>query len=139
MMNLQNEIRICHKNFMINAVEHNLSLSQNTSISCYTQICIMYKAMHRSSYRLYILGLLSKHHAPHTCLRHISLCTFHCTSLRNKQFLIFYQERCEMGELKFIYSGYGHTSLVTQPMLQLRPNCTELRSMDYYHQMFCRF
>ena len=30
-------------------------------------------------------------------------------------------------------------SLVTQPMLQLRPNCTELRSMDYYHQIFCRF
>ena len=24
-------------------------------------------------------------------------------------------------------------------MLQLRPNCTELRSMDYYHQIFCRF
>ena len=30
-------------------------------------------------------------------------------------------------------------TLVTQPMLQLRPNCTELRSMDYYHQIFCRF
>jgi hypothetical protein len=30
-------------------------------------------------------------------------------------------------------------SLVTQPMLQRRPNCTELRSMDYYHQLFCRF
>ena len=30
-------------------------------------------------------------------------------------------------------------ALVTQPMLQLRPNCTELRSMDYYHQIFCRF
>ena len=30
-------------------------------------------------------------------------------------------------------------SLVTQPMLQLRPNCTELRSMDYYLQIFCRF
>ena len=30
-------------------------------------------------------------------------------------------------------------SLVTQPMLQLRPNWTELRSMDYYHQIFCRF
>ena len=28
-------------------------------------------------------------------------------------------------------------TLVT--MLQLRPNCTELRSMDYYHQFFCRF
>ena len=33
----------------------------------------MYKAMHRSSYSLYILGLLSKHHALHTPLRHISL------------------------------------------------------------------
>ena len=30
-------------------------------------------------------------------------------------------------------------TLVTQPMLQLRPNWTELRSMDYYHQIFCRF
>ena len=30
-------------------------------------------------------------------------------------------------------------TLVTQPMLQLRPNCTELRSMDYYHQILCRF
>ena len=30
-------------------------------------------------------------------------------------------------------------TLVTQPMLQLRPNCTELRLMDYYHQIFCRF
>ena len=28
-------------------------------------------------------------------------------------------------------------SLVTQPMLQ--PNPTEFRSMDYYHQIFCRF
>ena len=33
----------------------------------------------------------------------------------------------------------GGKSLVTQPMLQLRPNQTELRSMDYYHQIFCRF
>ena len=30
-------------------------------------------------------------------------------------------------------------ALVTQPMLQRRPNSTELRSMDYYHQIFCRF
>ena len=28
-------------------------------------------------------------------------------------------------------------SLVTQPILQCRPNPTELRSMDYYHQIFC--
>ena len=65
--------------------------------------------MHRSSYRLYILGLLSKHHAPHTCLRHISLCTFHCTSLRNKQFLNFYPVR--NGRVEIFYSGYGHTVL----------------------------
>ena len=32
----------------------------------------------------------------------------------------------------------GH-SLVTQPMLQLRPNQTELRSMDISNQIFCRF
>ena len=30
-------------------------------------------------------------------------------------------------------------TLVTQPMSQLRTNWSELRSMDYYHQMFCRF
>ena len=30
-------------------------------------------------------------------------------------------------------------SLVTQPMLQCRPNRTELKSMDYYHEFFCRF
>ena len=30
-------------------------------------------------------------------------------------------------------------ALVTQPMLQLRPNCTELRSMDSYIQILCRF
>ena len=30
-------------------------------------------------------------------------------------------------------------TLVTQPMLQLRPNCTELRSMDLYNQILCRF
>ena len=33
---------------------------------------------------------------------------------------------------------YG-SSLVTQPMSQLWPNRSELRSMDYYHQIFCRF
>ena len=30
-------------------------------------------------------------------------------------------------------------TLVTQPMLQRQPNPTELRSMDHYHQIFCRF
>ena len=30
-------------------------------------------------------------------------------------------------------------SLVTQPMLQRRPNRTELRSMDSYIQILCRF
>jgi hypothetical protein len=29
--------------------------------------------------------------------------------------------------------------LVTQPMMQRRPNPTELRSMDSYIQIFCRF
>ena len=33
---------------------------------------------------------------------------------------------------------YTHESL-SGPMLQLRPNPTELRLMDYYHQFFCRF
>ena len=30
-------------------------------------------------------------------------------------------------------------ALVTQPMLQLRPSCTELRSMDSHTQILCRF
>ena len=34
---------------------------------------LMYTAMGQSSYGLYILGLLSKHHATHTILRHMSL------------------------------------------------------------------
>ena len=29
--------------------------------------------------------------------------------------------------------------LVTQPMMQRQPNCTELRSMDSYIQILCRF
>ena len=32
-----------------------------------------------------------------------------------------------------------HISLVTQPMLQHRPNPTELRSMDSYIRILCRF
>ena len=39
----------------------------------------------------------------------------------------------------FNYVDYLGRSLVTQPMLQCQPNPTELRSMDYYHQIFCRF
>ena len=39
----------------------------------------------------------------------------------------------------FITNYVFKWALVTQPMLQLRPNRTELRSMDYYHQIFCRF
>ena len=39
----------------------------------------------------------------------------------------------------FNYVDYLVRSLVTQPMLQCRLNPTELRSMDYYHQIFCRF
>ena len=30
-------------------------------------------------------------------------------------------------------------SLVTQPMMQHQPNCTELRLMDSYIQILCRF
>ena len=30
-------------------------------------------------------------------------------------------------------------SLVTQPMMQRQPNCTELRLMDSYIQILCRF
>ena len=33
----------------------------------------------------------------------------------------------------------GDSSIVTQPMLQCWPNCTELRSMDSYIQILCRF
>ena len=33
----------------------------------------------------------------------------------------------------------GFTTLVTQPMLQLRPNQMELRSMDLLNQILCRF
>ena len=52
---------------------------------------------------------------------------------------------------KFLRLGFGKgtffnyvvdylgRSLVTQPMLQCRMNPTELISMDYYHQIFCRF
>ena len=32
-----------------------------------------------------------------------------------------------------------HLSLVTQPMMQGQPNPTELRSMDSYIQILCRF
>ena len=40
-----------------------------------------------------------------------------------------------------LWSHWHNTqwSLVTQPMLQLRLNWSELRSMDCYHQIFCRF
>ena len=31
------------------------------------------------------------------------------------------------------------STLVTQPMMQRRPNCTELSSMDSYIQILCRF
>ena len=48
-----------------------------------------------------------------------------------------YQVWSDGGYLRKI--RFGASALVTQPMLQLRPNPTELRSMDYYHQVFCRF
>ena len=34
---------------------------------------------------------------------------------------------------------FSDCALVTQPMLQLRPNQTELRLMDLYNQILCRF
>ena len=46
------------------------------------------------------------------------------------------------GDMTVNFVGFtnpGINSLVTQPMLQLRPNQTELRSMDYSNQIFCRF
>ena len=36
-------------------------------------------------------------------------------------------------------SGSVVLLLVTQPMMQRQPNCTELRSMDSYIQILCRF
>ena len=36
-------------------------------------------------------------------------------------------------------SKRDNKTLVTQPMLQLRPNWSELRSMDSYIQILCRF
>ena len=45
-----------------------------------------------------------------------------------------------VNQLHYLKCNFAlQSTLVTQPMLQLRPNCTELRSMDYYHQIFCRF
>ena len=38
-----------------------------------------------------------------------------------------------------VHSMLSGKPLVTQAMLQLRPNWSELRSMDCYHQIFCRF
>ena len=38
-----------------------------------------------------------------------------------------------------IVLGVTKKSLVTQPMLQHQPNRTELRSMDSYIQILCRF
>ena len=38
-----------------------------------------------------------------------------------------------------VRNNMKHPTLVTQPMLQRQPNCTELRSMDSYIQILCRF
>ena len=46
---------------------------------------------------------------------------------------------CLSSKANSLFHPLFYISLVTQPMLQRRPNCTELRSMDYYHQIFCRF
>ena len=50
-------------------------------------------------------------------------------------FLTFYKTKNGI----YICIVFNGNTLVTQPMLQLRPNWSELRSMDYYHQIFCRF
>ena len=69
------------------------------------------------------------------------LCIFHLELLRDLHFEIFFEFESE----KNFFVSYKWTTkitldaLVTQPMSQLRPNYTELRSMDYYHQIFCRF
>ena len=51
--------------------------------------------------------------------------------------------KCALAERKIVppcrRSFSNVLALVTQPMLQRRPNCTELRSMDSYTQILCRF
>ena len=40
---------------------------------------------------------------------------------------------------KLTFNDQVGSALVTQPMMQRRPNPTELGSMDSYIQIFCRF
>ena len=65
---------------------------------------------------------------------------FHNSTLKPWMFLtqmrLNYEE--EVGRNIFFRFNYVQ-ALVTQPMLQRRPNCTELRSMDSYIQILCRF
>ena len=52
------------------------------------------------------------------------------------------KHQCIFANTTVICNGHlwcGRKSLVTQPMLQRRPNHTELRSMDSYIQILCRF
>ena len=50
------------------------------------------------------------------------------------------QFMCVSNQTRFCTLGRDTAAtLVTQPMLQLRPNRTELRSMDSYIQILCRF
>ena len=50
-----------------------------------------------------------------------------------------HEKICSLSEPNTADGKFIFDTLVTQPMLQLRPNYTPLRSMDYYHQIFCRF
>ena len=47
----------------------------------------------------------------------------------------FYEAGLDVWAIKCIFLF----PLVTQPMLQRQPNCTELRSMDFYIQILFRF
>ena len=51
--------------------------------------------------------------------------------------------KCALAERKIVppcWRSFSNVlALVTQPMLQRRPNRTELRSMDSYIQILCRF
>ena len=71
----------------------------------------------------------------HTCIRHthVSNTNMHPSTLVSDTHL-HPTHTCT----RHTHAPDTHT-LVTQPMLQLRPNWSELRSMDCYHQIFYRF
>ena len=53
--------------------------------------------------------------------------------------LCWYIRICSRFEFQIVHSNIVVISLVTQPMMQRRTNPTELRSMDSYIQIVCRF